>query len=390
MALTRPRWQGERPRLRRCRSSPAGPTPTRGFELTHMSPSTPRTVLAGAGAVVLITTALALPHATAAPRPVPDPPTAATAAQRAKQIGSTLGDEGAGSYYDAENHKLIVNVTSESAAAKARGAGADVKIVKHSLASLDAARATLEQHASIPGTSWAMDPRSNKVIVTADRTVRGDRLERLREVTSSLGDRAALRLSSGTLRPLLAGGDAIWGATARCSLGFNVTKAGQPYFLTAGHCTHAVRSWSATQGGPETAVSEGGSFPGDDFGIAKYTAADMVHPGEVNLYNGSMQRITGVGEAIVGQRVRRSGSTSHVHDGEVLAVDVTANYQQGPVEGLIQTSVCAEAGDSGGPLFEDAAALGLTSGGRGDCTSGGESFYQPVGEALARTGTQLG
>ncbi|UKY48219.1 S1 family peptidase [Streptomyces inhibens] len=351
---------------------------------------TPRTVLAAAGVVALFTAALTLQSAKAAPRPAPDPPSATIAAHRAKEINSALSGEAAGSYYDPENHKLIVNVTSEAAAGKARLAGAEARIVKHSLASLDAARATLKEKATIPGTSWAMDPKTNKVVVVADRTVEGDRLQQLRAVVSSLGDRAVVETSTATLRPLISGGNAIWGSGARCSLGFNVTKGGQPYFLTAGHCANAVRSWSAAQGGTEIAVTESGSFPGDDFGIAKYTAADMVHPGEVDLYNGSTQSITKAGDPIVGQKVQRSGSTTQVRNGDISALNVTVNYQEGPVDGLIQTTICAEPGDSGGSLFEGTAALGLTSGGRGNCSSGGETFYQPVGEALEKTGSQLG
>jgi streptogrisin D len=52
--------------------------------------------------------------------------------------------------------------------------------------------------------------------------------------------------------------------------------------------------------------------------------------------------------------------------------------------------VCAEPGDSGGSLFDGDTALGLTSGGSGDCASGGETFFQPVTEALSATGAQIG
>ncbi|MGW1377122.1 S1 family peptidase [Streptomyces sp. NPDC002446] len=358
--------------------------------MKHTSESTPRKIIAGAGVVALLTAALALQSADAAPAKVPDPPTATAAAQRAKELGSVLGEAGAGSYFDAENGRLVVNVTDEAAAAKVRSAGAEAKIVKYSLASLDAARATLLDKAAIPGTSWAMDPRTNKVVITADRTVKSDALDKLKLVASSLGDRAALTQSPGVLRPVIAGGNAIWGLLSRCSLGFNVTKGGQPYFLTAGHCTKAVQRWSAAQAGPESAVSESSHFPGDDFGLAKYTAADVVHPSEVDLYDGKAQSITEVGDPIVGQKVQRSGSTSKVHGGAVTAVDVTANYQEGRVDGLIQTTVCAEPGDSGGSLFEGHTALGLTSGGRGDCKVGGESFYQPVREALEKSGAHVG
>ncbi|MFE1173971.1 S1 family peptidase [Streptomyces sp. NPDC058773] len=359
--------------------------------MKHTRVPTPRTVLTGAGLMAALTAATLTPQtADAVSAKAPDPPTASAAGQRAKGISSTLGADGAGAYYDAPRHRLVVNVTTEAAAAKARAAGADARVVKHSLASLDAARATLKKQATIPGTSWGMDPRTNKVVITADRTVRGDKLARLKRVAASLGDRATVRRSARTLRTLIAGGDAIWGTLARCSLGFNVTKGGKPYFLTAGHCTNAVRTWSATQGGAEIAVTETGTFPGDDFGLAKYTDADIAHPGEVDLYNGSMQSIVRAGDPIVGQKVQRSGGSTQVRDGDVTALEVTANYQEGSVDGLIQTTICAEAGDSGGALFDGETALGLTSGGRGDCSAGGVTYYQPVREALEKTGAKLG
>ena len=49
----------------------------------------------------------------------------------------------------------------------------------------------------------------------------------------------------------------------------------------------------------------------------------------------------------------------------------------------------AEPGDSGGALFDGSAALGLTSGGSGDCSSGGETFFQPVPAALSAEGASI-
>jgi len=51
---------------------------------------------------------------------------------------------------------------------------------------------------------------------------------------------------------------------------------------------------------------------------------------------------------------------------------------------MIQTTVCAEPGDSGGPLYAGTVALGLTSGGSGNCQTGGTTFFQPVTEALSK------
>jgi streptogrisin D len=43
-----------------------------------------------------------------------------------------------------------------------------------------------------------------------------------------------------------------------------------------------------------------------------------------------------------------------------------------------------------GAEFDGDTAIGLTSGGSGDCTSGGTTFFQPVTEALSATGAQIG
>ncbi|MFB9449317.1 trypsin-like serine protease [Dactylosporangium vinaceum] len=56
--------------------------------------------------------------------------------------------------------------------------------------------------------------------------------------------------------------------------------------------------------------------------------------------------------------------------------------------GLIRTSVCSEPGDSGGPLFAGTTGLGITSGGSGNCTSGGTTYFAPA--ARAATGYGVG
>jgi hypothetical protein len=109
----------------------------------------------------------------------------------------------------------------------------------------------------------------------------------------------------------------------------------------------------------------------------------------VAIGGGNGVRITGAADPTVGQRVFRSGSTSGLHDGKVTALNATVNYPEGTVTGLIETTVCAEPGDSGGPMFSEGIALGVTSGGNGDCTSGGTTFFQPVTKALTALGVEL-
>ncbi|MDN0195908.1 S1 family peptidase [Streptomyces sp. S.PNR 29] len=351
-----------------------------------------RVAVAGAGIAALVAAGVTLQSANASETPkasMPETLSVTAAGKLASTLAKDLGADAAGTYYDAKTKKLVVNVLDKTAAQTVEAAGAQARIVENSLAELKSARSTLKQDATIPGTSWVTDPTTNKVVVTADRTVSKAEWAKLSKVVDGLGATAELQRTKGEFKPFIAGGDAITGGSGRCSLGFNVVKGGEPFFLTAGHCTESISTWSDSSGS-EIGTNQDSSFPGDDYGLVKYTA-DVAHPSEVNLYNGSTQKITGAAEATVGMKVTRSGSTTQVHDGTVTGLDATVNYGNGDVvNGLIQTDVCAEPGDSGGSLFSGSNAIGLTSGGSGDCTSGGETFFQPVTEALSATGTQIG
>ncbi|MEU5276582.1 S1 family peptidase [Streptomyces asoensis] len=360
--------------------------------MKHRSTTGRRTVMAGAGVAALVAAGVTFQTANAsepAKTPRPASLSALAAGKLASTLGRDLGADAAGTYYDARSGNLVVNVLDAVAAKTVEAAGAKARIVENSLAELTGARTTLKADASVPGTAWVTDPTTNKVVVTADRTVSDAEWAKLTKVVGGLGRVAALQRTKGEFTPFIAGGDAITGGGGRCSLGFNVVKGGAPYFLTAGHCTEAASTWSDPSGA-EIGVNEVSRFPGDDYGLVKYTA-DVAHPSEVDLYDGSSQRITGAVDATVGMKVTRSGSTTRVHSGTVTGLDATVNYGNGDVvDGLVQTDVCAEPGDSGGSLFSGTDAVGLTSGGSGDCTSGGETFFQPVTEALSATGARIG
>ncbi|MGC9537841.1 S1 family peptidase [Streptomyces sp. UG1] len=351
-----------------------------------------RAAVAGAGIAALVAAGVTLQTANASETPEASAPktlSISAAGKLASTLAKDLGGDAAGTYYDAKTKNLVVNVLDDAAADAVEAAGAKARVVENSLAELKSARTTLKKDATIPGTSWVTDPATNKVVVTADRTVSDAEWAKLGKVVDGLGATAELKRTKGEFKPFIAGGDAITGGSGRCSLGFNVVKGGEPFFLTAGHCTEGITDWSDADGN-EIGTNEVSSFPDDDYGLVKYTA-DVEHPSEVNLYNGSSQAISGAAEATVGMEVTRSGSTTQVHDGQVTGLDATVNYGNGDiVNGLIQTDVCAEPGDSGGSLFSGDKAIGLTSGGSGDCTSGGETFFQPVTEALSATGTEIG
>jgi streptogrisin D len=250
--------------------------------------------------------------------------------------------------------------------------------------------ATLAREASIPGTAWMTDQASGRIIVSFDSTVTGAKLAALTAVTQRFGSQVTLEKLPGVLSKRISGGDAIYGGQARCSLGFNVRSGTTYYFLTAGHCGNLASTWYANSARTTVLGSVvGSSFPSNDYAIVRYTNTSISHPGNVDLHNGTTQDITSAGNAFVGESVRRSGSTTGVHNGTVTGVNVTVNYAQGTVSGLIRTNVCAEGGDSGGALFDGTKAIGLTSGGTGSCSTGGTTYFQPVTEALSRYGVSV-
>ncbi len=401
--------------------------------------------IATAGVAAVAAAAILLPNANASTDQPAAPKTfsAHSATQLATSLKADLGDQGAGWYLDSANGHLVMNVLSEDDAASVKAKGAVAKVVHNSMTALKSGAKTLRDNASVPGTAWSIDPKTNKIVVVADRTVTGAKMATLTKTTNGMGEgMVTVKRSQGEFKrydgedaggaagsaaggagdaaggagdaaggagdaaggagdggaggggqaagPI--GGSAIFGGNARCSLGFNVTVKGAPAFLTAGHCGNDSKTWTADQGGsqPLGTVSDS-QFPKTDFALVTYDDANAQPQSAVDLQNGSTQEITKAAEAAVGMKVQRSGSTTGLSDGTVTGLDATVNYGNGDiVNGLIQTDVCAEPGDSGGAMFSDDSAVGLTSGGSGDCTSGGETFFQPVTDALKATGAEIG
>ncbi|MCP2327510.1 streptogrisin D [Hamadaea flava] len=325
-----------------------------------------------------------------APSAYAAPPSQAFGPDRAEALATGLGARSAGAYIDQVTGKSVVSVTDAAAAAQVRASGGVAQLVRHGSAALAAVTSDLDATAAVAGTAWATDPATGQVVVSIDPTVTGKALAKVTSAIARHGDAVRVEYLSGALHKTIAGGQAIYGGQYRCSLGFNVQdSAGNYYFLTAGHCTNIASSWYANSAKTTLLGTRSGtSFPGNDYGIVRYATSYTNHPGSVYLYSGS-QDITAAGNASVGQAVRRSGSTTGVRSGSVTATNATVNYAEGTVTGLIRTTVCAEGGDSGGSLFAGSIALGLTSGGSGNCTSGGTTFFQPVTEPLSVYGVHV-
>ncbi|HLL37689.1 MAG TPA: S1 family peptidase [Streptomyces sp.] len=242
--------------------------------------------------------------------------------------------------------------------------------------------------ADVPGTAWAVDSKNNRVLVTVDSTVSQAEIAKIKKQAGANADALTIKRTPGKFTKLIEGGDAIYASSWRCSLGFNVQSGnGTQYFLTAGHCTDGAGTWYSNSGRTTVLGSTAGSsFPGNDYGIVRYTNTSVSKPGTANGVD-----ITRAATPAVGTTVIRDGSTTGTHSGRVTALNATVNYGGGDiVSGLIQTNVCAEPGDSGGPLYgSNGTAYGLTSGGSGNCSTGGTTFFQPVTEALSAYGVNV-
>lgn len=303
----------------------------------------------------------------------------ADAATTVTDIASSAGDAFAGTWLDESTRTVYAAATTDAARAAAASAGAVPVAAEHSLADLNAITARIAT-SSVPAgvASWWIDVKANDVVI--DVVPGGEKAAT--DFVTSLGAPAdAVRLQTNVEAPkplaTIRGGIAYnINNQYRCSVGFAV----QGGFVTAGHCGQPGDT--TTYG-----VFQGSSFPGNDY--AWVSTPDHTPVGAVSDYSGGSVAVKGSTAAAVGATVCRSGSTTGWHCGQIQAYNSTVRYAEGSVSGLIRTNVCAEPGDSGGSLLAGNQAQGVTSGGSGDCTSGGTTYFQPVNEILQNYGLTL-
>ncbi|MFI6763187.1 S1 family peptidase [Micromonospora sp. NPDC050417] len=302
-------------------------------------------------------------------------------------LRKALGKGYAGGWVDAESGNLVVAVTDTALTARVTTAGAVAKVVARSAAELDGVKNGLDRisakatSATVAG--WYVDVASNTVVVLA----KGDTTGASSFVKASGVDSSAVRLVPTTESPVpyydVRGGDAFYMGGGRCSVGFSVTGG----FVTAGHCG---TTGTATQGFNQVSQGtfRGSSFPGNDYAWVQ-TNANWTPQPWVNNYAGGNTTVAGSTESAVGASICRSGSTTGWRCGTVQAKNSSVTYPQGTVSGLTRTNACAEPGDSGGSWLSGQQAQGVTSGGSGNCSSGGTTYFQPVNEILSVYGLTL-
>lgn len=309
---------------------------------------------------------------------------AVEAALRARLAGTW-----AGSWRTADG-RLVVAATSGAQFAAVRAAGAEARLVARSASRLDRVRAVLDRHAGRAAAgvrTWYVDAPSNSVVVTADTAATGAAFVAASGVGGA--DRTAVRVvpqATEAPRPLydVRGGDQyVINGNTLCSIGFSVAGG----FVTAGHCGAAGSPTLGYNNVAQGSVAAS-TFPGNDYGWVRVNG-DWTPQPWVNDYAGGNAPVAGSLEAGIGAAVCRSGRTTGWHCGVIQAKNVTVNYAQGAVYSLTQSNACAEPGDSGGAWISGDQAQGTTSGGSGNCTSGGTEFFQPVNATLSRYGLSL-
>ncbi|WP_328698187.1 alpha-lytic protease prodomain-containing protein [Streptomyces sp. NBC_00342] len=313
------------------------------------------------------------------------------AAASAAGLRHSLGAGFGGARVSGDAAELTVATTDAADTARITEAGARAVVVAHSLAELTSAKAALDRVArqrppkDVP--AWYVDVRTNRVVVEAGRSAAAETFLAAAGVSREL---VTVNQSAGQPRTFtdLRGGDAYYmNGTGRCSIGFPVKRGTQGGFVSAGHCgTPGV----STSGYNQQAQGsfQGSTFPGRDYSWVAANTGWTPRP-LVNGYGNGDVTVTGSTEALEGSSVCRSGSTTGWHCGTVQQRNSSVTYQEGTVSGVTRTNVCAEPGDSGGSFISGSQAQGVTSGGTGNCSQGGTTYFQPVNPALQAYGLTL-
>ncbi len=306
-----------------------------------------------------------------------------------KRLKTALAERFAGAWFDETSHTLTAGVTNAQDSQTAQALGVRPVPVRWTMRQLEQTKSILD--GTEPGAqihSWHVDAATNSVVVTAATAEAGKAFL----AAGGLGEGQSAGIARVTTReqaprPLYdtRGGDQyVINGNTLCSIGFAVAGG----FVTAGHCG-GVNSPTLGYNNVSQGTFRGSSFPVNDYAWVQTNGSWTSRPW-VNNYSGGNVTVAGSQEAAIGSSICRSGRTTGWRCGVIQAKNITVNYGGGAlVYGLTQSNACAEPGDSGGSWISGNQAQGVTSGGSGNCSSGGTTFFQPVNEILGAYGLSL-
>ena len=321
-----------------------------------------------------------------------------SASEVIEQLRSSLGDSFAGAWVEDDGSTINVGVTDEASTEEVVATGATPTVVSNSLTKLEEAKIALdkleigsvktlgtESSSDVGIAAWFVDVTANKVVIEALSGSTAQAKDMAAQVGLSESEFEVRTVEEvPTTFATIQGGDAYYMGGGRCSVGFSVTTG----FVSAGHCGR-VGTTASTSSGQTLGSFAGSVFPGSaDMAYIRTTSGHTLR-GYINGYGRGSLPVSGSSVAPIGSSICRSGSTTGVYCGTVRQTGVTINYAEGAVTGMTGTNVCAEPGDSGGSFYTGAQAQGVTSGGSGNCRSGGTTYFQPVNEILSTYGLTL-
>lgn len=326
------------------------------------------------------------------------------AEQQARALQAAQGRDFAGLWIERKGNSFQVVSATAKVAPQKGPAGVEVRNVRHSLATLNAAKARLDAERA-PATvyGWSVDVRNNAVTVDV---APGAQKAGIDFVAASGAEVSTIRFNTmgerpRTLATLQGGSEYISSPDGSsgyyCSVGFGVTRNGAQGYATAGHCGESGWTTYVSGGKRKPAVRigsfGGSSFPGDDKAWVQLDNGHTVEP-IVDGYSQADVTVRGSTVAPVGATVCRSGRTTGWHCGVVQAYNASVNYAEGTVNGMTHVKVCAEGGDSGGSFIDGGGqAQGTLSGGNYSCKGKqaklANSYFQPIAETLQTYGLTL-
>ncbi|MET0423880.1 MAG: ricin-type beta-trefoil lectin domain protein [Actinoplanes sp.] len=303
-----------------------------------------------------------------------------------KRLRARLGADFAGAWIPDGATRLTVAVTDGADLSAVRAEGAEPKLAARSSADLDRSRTALDRNASKAKAAdvrgWYVDTPNNRVVVLAKPGA--EAAARSFAAASKAGEvTVQVAEQPRTMYDTRGGDQYVINGNTLCSVGFAVSGG----FVSAGHCG-GTGSPTLGYNNVSQGTFAGSSFPGNDYSWIR-TNANWTSQPWVNNYSGGNVVVAGSADAAIGSSICRSGRTTGWRCGTLLGRNETIVYAQGSVSGLSRSNACAEPGDSGGSWISGNQAQGVTSGGSGNCSSGGTMWFQPVNEILSVYGLSL-
>lgn len=330
------------------------------------------------------------------------------------RVEKAVGRETGGTFVS-KNGTLVVTVTTDAAARRARADGAEVRRVDDTEARLDRIMHVLNHWSKRNDAgsvqSWRVDVPSNSVVVTLTENASDKGARGLSAVARTFGD--SVRFESRPASAMAAAADSMYGGLEYryqsggqeylCSTGFaGLDSANRNIVLTAGHCLSSRPV--PYRNGYQIGSTKSFQFGPADWGVFYNQYPSYWQPyAAVATYNGSTMAVRGTwGAPPIGATSCKSGRTTGWTCGVIQATNVTVRYESGQtLYGMVQHNACTEGGDSGGSVMSSGGfALGLTSGSayyllNGKKVCGAKvgrpnvSYYQPIAPVLSATSTRI-